>query len=722
MSEIVVLKRTFVSSDRKRFPSRCQKRYARCGLPPERREPKTTSAAPRTIGSISSGTSAGSYSMSASWMTAISPSRCGIAARIAAPLPRFSWRTTTTPSRSRHHSSTRDVPSVEPSSTTTICLSRSSALTRSSTSPIVDSSLKAGTRNETRIRGSLRGEALGLRRVRGASVFPRIRWVGVVQEASPVDFDRRPILVFWETTKACALACRHCRASAIPQPLASELSAPEAQRFLEQLAGFGRPRPVLVATGGDVLMRPDLHDLVARAAELKLPLALAPSVTPLLTRERVASLRRLGVKVASISLDGATASVHDGVRGVKGHFEATLAAIRLLRLERITVQVNSVVMRDTVEELPAIARIVKESGASIWELFFLVQVRRVVAERVNGDAPPADGLYPRLLTTLRNELGAPVGGPRAQTKGTRDGRGVLFVGHDGEIAPSGFLPLGLGNVRDSDIVRVYREHPLLRKIRAAEFSGRCGNCRYRDLCAGRGSRLRIRSAGVVVRRDALTWWAHAAHSSQPLVPRVPRSWVDVRRAAGYRLAEAGSLAAAGRDCKALAAARAQQARGDGKGLRAATARLLHADRLAATRDEARRARVAVRAVLHLDSAALCEQDGVPDRPGVADSSTRSAVPRGRGGQLHRLELMGDDERRLARSGRRGAAAAGRGRVRRRCRGHVGGQRSVLGGPRGHGIRAGRSARARPGSLRRRRDRSGGQRHGVHYRHRRSEEH
>ncbi len=351
-----------------------------------------------------------------------------------------------------------------------------------------------------------------------------------------MDFDRRPILVFWETTKACALACRHCRASAIPQPLASELSAPEAQRFLEQLAGFGRPRPVLVATGGDVLMRPDLHDLVARAAELKLPLALAPSVTPLLTRERVASLRRLGVKVASISLDGATASVHDGVRGVKGHFEATLAAIRLLRLERITVQVNSVVMRDTVEELPAIARIVKESGASIWELFFLVQVgrgataaeltadenehachflvdasrygfivrtveapffRRVVAERVNGDAPPADGLYPRLLTTLRNELGAPVGGPRAQTKGTRDGRGVLFVGHDGEIAPSGFLPLGLGNVRDSDIVRVYREHPLLRKIRAAEFSGRCGNCRYRDLCGGSRARAYAKSGDAL---------------------------------------------------------------------------------------------------------------------------------------------------------------------------------------------------------------------------------
>jgi radical SAM protein len=342
-----------------------------------------------------------------------------------------------------------------------------------------------------------------------------------------VDLASRPILVFWETTKACGLACRHCRASAIPQPLPGQLSTAEARRFLDALAGFGSPRPVLVATGGDVLMRDDLDELAARAAELKLPLALAPSVTPLLTEERIASLRRAGVKVASISLDGATAATHEGVRGVEGHFEATLAAIRMLRRHHVTVQVNTVAMRDTVEELPAVARLVKESGASVWEVFFLVRVgrgaalgeltadenehvchflvdasrhgvvvrtveapffRRVVAQRAAGAPPPADGLYRRLEASLRRELGPPVGPPRAQTKGTRDGHGVLFVGHDGELAPSGFLPLRLGNVRRDDIVDVYREHPLLRRIRAAEFAGRCGRCPYRERCGGSRAR------------------------------------------------------------------------------------------------------------------------------------------------------------------------------------------------------------------------------------------
>lgn len=351
-----------------------------------------------------------------------------------------------------------------------------------------------------------------------------------------LDLDSRPILVFWETTRACGLACRHCRASALAEPLPGELTTPQAMAFVESLAGFGTPRPVLIATGGDVLERRDLDELLERAAEVRVPVAVAPSVTPLLTDERIAALRRAGVKVASISLDGATAATHEGVRGVSGHFAETLAAIRQLRRHGLTVQVNTVVMRDTVAELPEIARIVKGAGASIWEVFFLVQVgrgtvlgeltpaenedvchflydasrydfivrtvegpffRRVVAERdEEPDASTAEvaarfglgPLYGDLAAGLRAGLGPPASPSRAQTKGTRDGKGILFVGYDGEISPSGFLPLPLGNVKQDDIVSVYRDHPLLRSIRAAEFSGRCGRCQYRELCGGSRAR------------------------------------------------------------------------------------------------------------------------------------------------------------------------------------------------------------------------------------------
>lgn len=352
--------------------------------------------------------------------------------------------------------------------------------------------------------------------------------------AGSLDLDRRPLLVFWESTRACPLACRHCRASAIAEPLPGELTGHEAGRFLETLTGFGRPYPVLVVTGGDALMRGDLLELAQRGAALGLPLAVAPSVTPRLTAETLAALRDRGVRVASISLDGAEPETHEGIRLVEGHFEATLAALHLLRAHGFTVQVNTVVMGENVQELPAIASIVREVGAAIWEVFFLVRVgrgerlaellpqenedvchflfeasrygfivraveapffRRVVTWR-KGDPPGADPqarytlgpLYRRLSARLREQLGRPTSSPRAQTKGTRDGKGIVFVAHDGEVYPAGFLPLRLGNVRRESVVRIYREHPLLAEIRAARFRGRCGACEYADLCGGSRAR------------------------------------------------------------------------------------------------------------------------------------------------------------------------------------------------------------------------------------------
>jgi radical SAM protein len=345
--------------------------------------------------------------------------------------------------------------------------------------------------------------------------------------ATTLDLDRRPILAFWEATKACGLACRHCRAEALRAPAPGELDDAEADALLEALTGFGMPRPVLVATGGDVLERRGLDALLDRAGTLRIPVALAPSVTPLLTDERISRLARLGVRIASISLDGADPATHDGIRGVPGHHAETLAAIRRLRRHGLQVQVNTVVMQETVEQLPAILRLARDAGATIWELFFLVHVgrgralgelspeenedvchfladaahhglvvrtveapffRRVVAQRRNGEPTPRGPLYERLAAALQRELGDPTTLSKAQTKGTRDGRGIVFVGHDGAIQPSGFLPLTLGNVREDDLVGVYRDDPLLRRIRAAEFGGRCGSCAFRELCGGSRAR------------------------------------------------------------------------------------------------------------------------------------------------------------------------------------------------------------------------------------------
>jgi len=101
---------------------------------------------------------------------------------------------------------------------------------------------------------------------------------------------------------------------------------------------------------------------------------------------------------------------------------------------------------------------------------------------------PTTPLYERLAGRLESLMGPPIGLPRAQTASTRDGKGIVFVAYDGEVYPAGFLPVGLGNLRDRPLSEIYRDDALLKDIRGAKFSGRCGRCEYADLCGGSRSR------------------------------------------------------------------------------------------------------------------------------------------------------------------------------------------------------------------------------------------
>jgi AdoMet-dependent heme synthase len=342
-----------------------------------------------------------------------------------------------------------------------------------------------------------------------------------------VDFAQRPMLVFWETTRACPLACRHCRASASAQPLPGELSREEGRGLIDQVAAFGRPYPILVLTGGDCLLRPDLFVLVEQATSQGVPVCLSPSVSPLLDADVIRRIADSGVKAVSVSLDGANAATHDGVRGIPGHFDATVRTMDALVTAGLTVQVNTTVMRVNVDELADIAALVAGTGCRMWEIFFLVHVgrgaatgavtpaehedvchvlydashhgfvvrtveapffRRIVASRRAGGPSPDSRLYRDLTDRLDHLLGPATRPASAHTAATRDGKGILFVAHDGEVYPAGFLPLGLGNIRDEPLYTIYRDSPLLGSIRAARFTGRCGRCEYADLCGGSRAR------------------------------------------------------------------------------------------------------------------------------------------------------------------------------------------------------------------------------------------
>ena len=114
--------------------------------------------------------------------------------------------------------------------------------------------------------------------------------------------------------------------------------------------------------------------------------------------------------------------------------------------------------------------------------------RRVAGARRAGAAPPDSALYRRLAGRLTDLLGPGTGRPSAHTAPTRDGKGIVFIAHDGQVYPAGFLPLGLGSIRARPLREIYRDDLLLTSIRAATFTGRCGHCEYADLCGGSRAR------------------------------------------------------------------------------------------------------------------------------------------------------------------------------------------------------------------------------------------
>ena len=209
-------------------------------------------------------------------------------------------------------------------------------------------------------------------------------------------FDRAPRRVYWEVTRACDLACRHCRAEAAPEPDPGELGPEEGRQLLDDLTRFGPPLPHLVLTGGDPLKRADLFPLIEAARARGFAVSVAPSGTPLFTAAAVRRLVAAGVEAISLSLDGSTAAHHDRLRGVPGCFERTLMAARECAAAGLPFQVNTLVSEETLGDLPAIHGLASSLGALRWSLFFLVAVGRgSVLRPITAEA--AEELFEQLL-------------------------------------------------------------------------------------------------------------------------------------------------------------------------------------------------------------------------------------------------------------------------------------------------------------------------------------
>lgn len=348
---------------------------------------------------------------------------------------------------------------------------------------------------------------------------------------SRIDLDQRPFIVIWEATRACALACQHCRATAVPMRDPQELNTAQACALMDQVVGFGSPPPFFVITGGDPFERPDLFELVAYGASIRLPVAVSPSGTEALNRDNLSRLYDAGAHAISLSVDGATSDTHDAFRGVAGSYDLTLRGWQQARELGLKVQVNTTVTPGNLRELPDILAKIREMGVMTWSVFFLVPtgrgqhlpqltapqaddvlnfcydadkivslktteapsfrrvcVQRTVCERLGLDPVTELGLgvdYQHLSERLA-ELGLE-GADHLRRPPLRvnAARGFVFISHTGDVYPSGFLPSPAGNVREQALPDIYRSSDLFVALRDPDAPpGRCGRCEFRQVCGG----------------------------------------------------------------------------------------------------------------------------------------------------------------------------------------------------------------------------------------------
>jgi radical SAM protein len=293
-----------------------------------------------------------------------------------------------------------------------------------------------------------------------------------------------------------------------------QLTNAEGKRLLENVASFGEVKPHVVLTGGDPLQRTDLFEMIRYARELGIGVSITPSATPRLTREAVFALRDAGIDSIALSLDGSTVEKHDAIRQVPGTYDRTLEAARWAAEAGLPLQINTLLAEETADDLPAIYELLHGFPVMRWSLFFLISVGR--GKQLN-EVGPQQGeeimnwvhdlaqiapfqiktteapSYRRISKKRMEEAGMTPEQMRRTSVhagyGIRDGNGIVFVSHIGQVYPSGFLPLQAGNVRKNNLVEIYRNSPVMQSVRDVQnFEGKCGRCEFRKICGGSRAR------------------------------------------------------------------------------------------------------------------------------------------------------------------------------------------------------------------------------------------
>ncbi|MFZ5775377.1 MAG: radical SAM protein [Thermodesulfobacteriota bacterium] len=324
--------------------------------------------------------------------------------------------------------------------------------------------------------------------------------------------DFEPKWIAWEITRRCNLKCVHCRSSSELEVAGHpDFSMDEARRVLDDIASYAKP--VVVLSGGEPLLRPDVFEIAAYGTGKGLRMCLATNGT-LVTQEICAKIKEAGIRMVSLSLDGATAAVHDNFRNQPGAFEGTLNAARLFKENAISFLINSSFTKRNQAEIPKIYELAKQLGATAWYMFMIVPTGRgsdimeeLIApedyeellawhyEMEKGEKellvrPTCAPNYYRVVLQKAKEQGDDFKRRTLQfstggSKGCLAGQLISLIDVDGNVLPCSYFPMAAGNVREKSFKEIWEQSPLFRDLRDfPSYTGRCGVCEYVNVCGG----------------------------------------------------------------------------------------------------------------------------------------------------------------------------------------------------------------------------------------------
>lgn len=321
-----------------------------------------------------------------------------------------------------------------------------------------------------------------------------------------------PKWIAWEITRRCNLNCVHCRSSSMldagDHP---DFSFAQATSILDDIASYASP--VVVLSGGEPLLRPDVFDIAAYGTGKGLRICLATNGT-LVTGEICRKIKDNGIRMVSLSLDGARAETHDNFRNQQGAFAGTMNAIRLFNEHGIPFLINSSFTVRNKDEIPEIYRLVKGLGAKAWYMFMIVPTGRgedimgeLIPEEVYDEIlewhyqvekeedellmrPTCAPHYYRIVRQKAKEEGNSFKRRNLQfstggSKGCLAGQLICLIDVDGEVLPCSYFPKSAGNILTTPFKEIWEKSELFLQLRDFKsYKDNCGQCEYLNVCGG----------------------------------------------------------------------------------------------------------------------------------------------------------------------------------------------------------------------------------------------